>query len=581
MSVRLIPRDYQLETVNSIFRYFQANRTGNPVAGLPTGTGKAFCIAYFLFKALEMYSKQKILVATHVKELVDQNYKEFIEIWPQAPAGVYSAGLKRKDTHQSVIFCGIASIAKNIEAFGRVDLVIVDECHLISLKEDSMYRAVFDALKVINPNLRIIGFTATPWRAGQGRLTEGDGIFTDMCIDLTDMASFNRFVREGYLVPLVSKPTKLLLDVTGVKITAGEYNEKSLDLAVNKDHITFAALQEAQQYAYETGRRSWIIFATSLAHADKIKEMLEYLGVTCRVVHSKMSSTERDNNVADWKAMKFTAIINMGVLTTGVNHPALDLIVMLRPTMSSVLWVQMLGRGTRPLFVREGYDLTTIQGRLDSIAASAKQYCLVMDFAGNIKRLGPVNDPVIPRKKGASKGEVPIKECDACGMYNHISAKWCGGTPFKTNEGCGAEFVFRVQLKQEASTEAVVREDDLPVIETFPVMQTTASVHRKEGKPDSLKVTYYCFTKKFTKYILIEHPGFGRRKAEMWWSERTNLTLPITTAEAMEIFTELSVPTHIQVWTNAPYPEIMKECFMGEFANSVPGNELAKNDIPF
>src|SRR5439155_5126133 len=148
----------------------------------------------------------------------------------------------------------------------------------------------------------------------------------------------------------------------------------------------------------------------------------------------------------------------------------------LRPTMSSKLWVQMLGRGTRPLFIKEGYDLTTIQGRLASIAASPKQNVLVMDFAGNIKRCGPINDPIVPKKKGASKGEAPIKICDSCGMYNHISARFCGGEPYSTVMGCGAEFVFQVKLTKQASTQEVIR-TEAPVIETYRVEQITCGVN--------------------------------------------------------------------------------------------------------
>lgn len=572
----LTPRDYQLEAHKSIWNYFRDFPQGNPCVGLPTGTGKAFQIAYFCWDALRIYPRTKILVATHVKELVDQNYAEFLEQWPEAPAGIYSAGLGRKDTHQNVIFCGIASIAKNIEAFGRVDLMLVDECHLISLKEDSMYLKVIKLLRERNPCLRIVGFTATPWRQGQGRLTEGGGIFTDMCIDLTDMHSFNRFVREGYLVPLVSKETSLLLDTSGVKLLGGEFNEKQLDLAVNKDHITFAALQETVQHIHE--RRSWLVFATSLDHADKIRQMLEYLNVSCRVVHSKMSKGERDRNIADWKALKFTAIINMGVLTTGINHPALDLIVMLRPTMSSVLWVQMLGRGTRPLFVQDGYDLTTTAGRLASIAASSKQNCRVLDFAGNIKRLGPVNDPVIPRKKGSPTGEVPVKICPVCDAYNHISARYCGGEPFKNNEGCGEEFIFRVQLKQEASTQAVMRPTDAPIVEVFAVTTMTALLHEKPNKPPMVRISYYCMGTKWMVFLMIEQDDFFRRKAEAWWRRRTMLPLPKTSAEALKMIPDFDIPTHVRVWTNAAFPTVMDECFMGEFANNIPLND---DDIPF
>lgn len=566
----LVLRDYQAYAIKSVFEYFKT-KTGNPVIGLPTGTGKSLVIADFIRQALAMYAKQKILIATHVKELVEQSYEELLGVWPQAPCGIYSAGLGRKDTIQSVIFCGIASIAKNITVFGRVDLIIIDECHLVSLNDESMYLKVIAALKKMNPYLKVIGLTATPWRQGQGLLTNGGGLFTDICFNATDMASFNWFIREGYLVPLVSKQTQTILDVSGVHLKMGEYDSKELDLAVNKDEITYAALQEAITYAHD--RRSWLVFATSLEHAAKICQMLQYLGVSSRVVHSKMAKKERDTNIADWKALKYTAIVNMGVLTTGINHPALDLIIMLRPTMSTVLWIQMLGRGTRPLFA-QGYDITTRDGRLAAIAASEKQNCRVLDFSGNIKRLGPINDPVIPRKKGEKKGEAPVKICDNCGSYNHISARHCGGQPYKTEEGCGAEFHFQVKIKRAASSEEIIRTEE-PVVEVFKVDHVTCSVHRRKDRPDSIRVQYYCGYQKFTEFVLPEHIGFGRRKASQWWSKRTEIELPETTEEAIALFDKLDVPTHIRVWLNkTPYPEILMETFDGAFEKKIIGDEI-------
>lgn len=566
----LIPRDYQEEGYRCLLQYFYDHTVGNPVVAMPTGTGKAFSIALFLHRIFAMHANQKVLVVTHVKELIDQNFKEFLELWPQAPAGIYSAGLKRKDTQQRIIFCGIASIIKNIAAFGRVDLVIIDECHLISQNDESMYLRAFAALKAVNPNLRIIGFTATPWRQGQGRITD-DGIFTDICFDVTDLKSFNRFIKEGYLAPLIPKRTETVLDVTGVHKQGGEFNLKELQLAVDKDHITFAALQEAVVMGHE--RHCWLVFGSGIAHVEKIVQMLKYLGISARCVHSKMPDGERDQNIEDWKHGKFVAIVNNGVLTTGLNHKPIDFIIMLRPTHSVVLWVQMLGRGTRP------YDyLTEPKEYLRTAFPYTKLNCLVADFAENTKRLGPINDPVTPRKRGEKTGEVPIKICDACGMYNHISARFCGGKSkddpeYQLHEGCGIPFEFKTLMKQGASTEELIKPDVELIVETFKVDTITFGIHHKVGKPDSIKVTYYCGLKKFNEFVLVEHEGFGRRVANTWWRERTHLPLPATTAEAMALTDKLEVATHIKVHTNAQYPKIIKHSFTGSFEKKIIGDE--------
>jgi len=567
----LVPRDYQDEAVNCLFDYFAKtpDLDRHPVVAMPTGTGKSVVIAAFLERALRMYARQKILVATHVKELIEQNYLEFMGIWPTAPAGIYSAGLKRKDLHSNITFCGIASINKAIADFGRVDLMIIDECHLLSQNDESMYQKVIAKLKEVNPYLRVIGLTATPWRAGQGKITD-DGIFTDIPFDVTSMAAFNRFIKEGYLVPLVPKSTETILDVTGVHLQGGEFNQKELQLAVDKDEITFAALKEAVLHGY--GREHWLVFGSGIQHVLKITQMLNYLGISARCVHSKMTDKERDDNIADWKAGKFKAMVNNGILTTGVNFKAIDLIVMLRPTQSTVLWVQMLGRGTRPLYA-DGFDLTTTQGRLDAIEHSEKQNCLVMDFAQNSKRLGPINDPVLPRKKGGAKGDVPIKICDGCGMYNHISARYCGGEPFKSPAGCGMEFTFKVLLKMNASSEELIK-NDMPVVEVLKVDTITFKIHNKPGKPPSLWVTYFCGVHRYNQWVLFEHEGFGRRKAREWWEERTSLPFPESTDAAAKLFDQLLAPTHIKVWLNKPHPEILQVSFTGGFQTAINGNEI-------
>jgi DNA repair protein RadD len=200
---------------------------------------------------------------------------------------------------------------------------------------------------------------------------------------------------------------------------------------------------------------------------------------------------------------------------------------------------------------------------------------MVLDFAFNIRKLGPINDPVIPRKKGESKGEVPIKTCDGCGTYNHISARYCGGEPYPTNQGCGAEFQFKVQLQRAAATDALIKDDGNPVVESFAVERVTMKEHRKAGKPPSIMVTYYCGLQKFNDFIFPELPGWGRRKSEAWWAKRINAPMPATTVECLMMSDQLEVPTHIRVWVNKmPYPQIMAETFIGAWEQKTSGTEV-------
>ena len=534
------PRSYQIEAVMSVPAYF-AEKSGNPVIAMPTGTGKSVVIAMLMQYVFYTWPGQRVMILTHVKELIEQNHQKLMGLWPAAPAGVYSSGLNRKDTGRAITFAGIGSVAKKAAVFGHIDLVLIDEAHMVSPSDETLYQKFLADLKKVNPNIKVIGLTATPWRLGQGRITS-DGIFTDVCFDITNMAAFNRLVAEGYLAQLVPRQTKLLLDIDGVHMRGGELIASELQTAVDKSEVTYSALKEACEAGHD--RKHWLAFASGVEHAIHIADMLNDMGVPAIAIHSKMGDAARDQAILDFKSGKYRCAVNNNVLTTGFDFPAIDLIIMLRPTASTVLWVQMLGRGTRPY---EG-----------------KANCLVLDFAGNTRRLGPINDPVIPRKKGdKAGGEAPVKLCGACGTYNHASVRHCAY--------CGQEFTFAVKINHAASSEQVMK-GDAPIVESFKVNHMTFSRHEKLGRPPMLKVTYYCGLRSFSEYVCIQHEGFAQRKARIWWKERApvNMGFPETTEAALTVANHLSAPTHVRIWVNKQYPEILAYCFDGSAFGAQP-----------
>lgn len=541
----MILRDYQEFGVSALFRYFEENETGNPIIAMPTGTGKSLVIAGFLQEVFHRYAGQRVMCLTHVKELIQQNYGKLRSLWPSAPAGVYSAGLGRKEFYAPIVFAGIASAINCPEDFGRVDLVLIDECHLVSPKEGTMYQELIAALKVRNPFLRVIGLTATHYRLGQGALTEDGGLFTDVPVDMTTFDAFNWFLDEGYLCPLVPRPTKTELKVDGVKIQQGEYNLKQLQLAVDRTELTTQALTEACELA--SSRKSWLVFASGIEHMEHCCAILNDMGIAATFIHSKISGEERDKRLADYLAGRYQAMVNNGILTTGFDHPGLDCIIMLRPTMSPGLWVQMLGRGTRAVYA-EGFDLTTASGRLEAIAASDKRNCLVLDFAGNTRRLGPINDPVLPRKKGAKKGTAPVKICEGCGCYCHASVRVC--------PNCQYVFPLRAGFKATASTDELIRRNAMPEIVSVNIDRITYKEHKKPGGVSSLKVSYHCGLRVFHEWVCLEHMGYALHRAHDWWREHSSTRPPESVADALKRIGELRQPRAVRVWINRQYPEV-------------------------
>lgn len=536
-------RFYQQECVDSIFEYFNEN-SGNPLCCLPTGTGKSVIIAAFIKAVIESYQYEKIIMLTHVGELVKQNFEKLESLCPTVSSGIHCSELKRKDSRNQIIYGTIQSVAATLKSkgniFGHFSLMLVDEAHMIDDKETSMYNFAISMFKEVNPNLKVIGFTATPYRMRSGRLNEG-GLFTDICYDITQTDKFNKLIELGFLARLIPKPTKLKLDLSEVKMRMGDYNQTQVDGLVDNYETTYAAIQELLYYGDDY--KSWLIFANSIKHAEHINEVLNANGILSDVSHSKMGNSHNKEVIDRFKSGELRALVNKDKLTTGFDHPNIDLIAVFRPTMSVGLWVQMLGRGTRPI---EGKD-----------------HCLVLDFAGNTERLGPINNPVIPEKREKGDGSCPVKICPSCNTYQHTSVRQC--------ELCGFDFPFNFENKLENRSSNLKLIDDgikePDVIEEFNIDNVYYEKHEKRRRngtlisPPSLKVTYVCGDKSFNEWVCLENSGYAGDKAKKWWFERNLEKAPVSVDAAIDKTYSLRKPKKLFVKTNSKYPEVKNYVF--------------------
>jgi DNA repair protein RadD len=536
-------RYYQREAISSIAQYLYKTPAGfHPLVAMPTGTGKSLVITGFIYEFLMMYPNLRFLCLTHVKELVKQNAATMRNHWEYAPIGIYSAGLKQRDTALPIIFGGVASVVKNIHAFGWRDFIIIDEAHLVSDDEGAMYAQIIAEVLKVNPACRVIGLTATAFRSKSGELAGNGGIFTDVCFDITTPEWFNRLIAEGYLSPLIARPTKTQFDMSGVKTIGDDYAKGEAERAVDKDEITRQCLIETCDYG--ENRRKWLIFTQGVNHAEHVNDMLNSFGVSSVVVHSRMDSKERDKRLTSHRTGAVRCIVNFGVLTTGYDDPEIDLISMMRSTKSPGLWVQMLGRGTRPS------------------PMTGKNNCLCLDFGNNTPRLGQINDPVVPKnkKKGTGgAGMAPIKICSNCGNYCHSSVRFC--------EWCANEFLQQVKLTAVAGDAPLISIEGghLPIIETYTVQRTWFSkTERVNGKTPYLKCVYYVENSlvPFTERVLLEHDGMAKHIAHDWWRKRHSSQPPETVNDALQYIDKLKPPQRIKVWVNKlyngkPTPEVV------------------------
>jgi DNA repair protein RadD len=415
---------------------------------------------------------------THVKELIEQNAEKMRQHWPGAPMGIYSASIGRKDLGEPITFAGIQSVRTKAHQLGHIDLVIIDECHLVNHKDEGGYRTLLEQLKAINPALRVVGLTATPYRLGHGLITDKPALFDA----LIEPISIEELVFKGYLSTLRSKVTKAKLDVTGVHKRGGEFIESELQAAVDTDDQNQKVVGEVVALAGD--RKAWLFFCAGVNHAQHVAEVLRQQGVAAECVTGETPKKERERMIGDFKAGKLKALTNANVLTTGFDYPDIDLIAMLRPTMSASLYVQMAGRGMR--------------------VKSHTDHCLVLDFAGVVATHGPITAVQPPKKGGDGNGEAPVKVCDNCGELCAISASVCPAcdTPFPAPEP--------KKLK--------LHNDDIMGLEGRDLDVTSWTWRRhisKASGKEMLAVTYYggLSDPAVTEYLAVTHDGYAGQTA--------------------------------------------------------------------
>lgn len=550
-------RNYQDIGATKIIKWFKNNPRKNCLALFITGTGKSIILSEVIRRILFENPRKKFLVLTSTKELVDQDEQAMLSLWKTAPTGVFCAGLKRKEVAQ-VTFATIGSIAKKVDLFGSIDYVIIDEVQNCSHNENTQYRRLLNELWQVNEDMQVLGITATAYRMSGGSLLD-DHIFHGVAIDATTFESFDWFWRQNYISKIVSKRTVTQLDVSSVKMRHGEFIEHDLQEAVDKEEITRAALSEAVEYGKD--RYAWIVFGTGIDHCQHICDMLNNeFNVSARVVHSKMSDAERDANIADFKAGKYTACVNNIVLLTGFDKRDIDMIIDLQPTNSTSRHLQKYGRSLR-IAPKEGMPLDTIEERAAAIAAGKKPNgALILDYSNNCYRNGSVNDPIIPTKKGKKGGGTPpVKTCPVCGTISHPSVRYC--------PDCDYQFPFEVKITQKASTldvvataprTKIVHNDDKTWMDVHDV---SYKKHFSKAGKYSLKITYHCGYNSYNEYKPVEG-SYGLFVS--WWYKRCNGYAPKTLDEALLYVSQLAKPTKILVGKNGKYDNVSSHEFPDE-----------------
>lgn len=388
-------RPYQQEAVNATLKHFREDKAPAVIV-LPTGAGKSLVIA-----ELARLARGRVLVLAHVRELVEQNHAKYISFGLEA--GIYSAGLNRKDQDQKVIFGSIQSIARAEDSFFEsFSLLVIDECHRVSVEGETQYFQVISKLQKSNPGLCVLGLTATPYRLGLGWIyqynvplktmqTTEERFFRKCIYDL----SISYMIKNGFLTPPVRIDSPVACyDFSSLKLNGMSYVTAQVEsLLKDQKRITPLIIKNIIEMSEE--RHGVMLFTSSVNHAIEIMKCLPPF-VSALVV-GDTEDKDRDEIIEAFKERKLKYLVNVSVLTTGFDAPHVDVIAILRPTESVSLYQQIIGRGLR--------------------LSPGKKDCLILDYTGQDHDL---YSPEIDEDKPSSESVIVDVICPQCGITNNF-----------------------------------------------------------------------------------------------------------------------------------------------------------------
>lgn len=332
-------RPYQSESINLSVNFLNSNSNENALVILPTGSGKSVVIAKIL-EPLE----GKTIVLQPSKEILEQNYEKFSNY---GKASIYSAsaGEKRID---KVTFCTIGSVINKKHLFKGLQNILIDECHLVN-SEAGMYMEFIKSF----PNAKVLGLTATPYRlettSTGPQLTfltrSTPRIFDKVLYYVQNDVLFN----AGYLAELeyynfdVIDRSKLQVNSSGTDFTQTSLRRyyKSIDMPsrIVKNALTILSK-----------RKNLLIFCSLIEEAVDVQKRIP----GSAILTGETKKEERERILSKFKNGSIKCLINVGVLTTGFDYPALEAVLMARSTMSLSLYYQIVGRVMRIFTYADG-----------------------------------------------------------------------------------------------------------------------------------------------------------------------------------------------------------------------------------
>jgi DNA repair protein RadD len=542
----MIPRWYQTAANDAAWHYL-ATQPGNPLVVLPTGAGKSLVIAMLAKQAIEFGAQ--VIVLQHRKELIQQNAEKIRILLPEIPVGIYSAGLNSKQTQQPILCAGIQSVYRQAAQIGERQLIIIDEAHLVSAAEESMYGQFLADVIELNPTARVTGLTATPFRTGEGPICGKKKLFQRICFE----AFTGDLIKEGFLCEITNKPSEQVIDTSSLKLRGGEFVESDLQRIFGGADTVLTACQEIVEKCHD--RKSILVFCSGVLHAENVADFLRTLtGEQTAVITGETLPIERAAYISQFRSGELRWLVNCDVLCVGFDAPCIDAIAILRATMSPGLFAQMVGRGLRK--------------------HESKTNALILDFGNNIERHGSLDDRNYGRARGSKPGSAQPQERNGRGR-ECLNCKLDVPAGEPECPECGFRFPGRHQANADTDSQLT---GEVPP-ETWLVESCKWGTHYKKNDPEApptLRIDYECqpvdvpsgnlTAKHVSEWVCLEHQNFARVKACLWWEQHSLSEVPETIAEAIDLLDRgaCRMPSKITTVKDGKYTRIKSVEFVDE-----------------
>ena len=548
-------RPYQDAAISATYAFMRARKTENPCIEIPTAGGKTPIMARICQDIVTKWNGT-VLILAHRRELLEQTAEKIHLVAPELSplVGIYSAGLRKREVGKPITIAQIQSVYKRACELGTFSVVLVDEVHSIPEEGEGMYLRFLADARVVNPRLRVIGLTATPYRMRTGMICKPGNILNAISYSI----SVKDLIDQGFISKLTTKGSRTEIDTSGLHIRAGEFIDQEAAALMDTDALVNAACSEIAERTADGN--SVLIFSTGVAHGQHIAAVLEAKNIgTVASVFEGTTSEARVQTIADFKARKIKYLINCEVFTVGFDATGIDCVALVRPTCSPGLYYQMVGRGFR---LHEG-----------------KSDCLVLDFGGNVKRHGPIDAiRVVEKDASDTPGVAPMKQCPECQEIIYASVMKC--------PACGYVFPAAPTHDAKASDEEIL--SGVVTKRTLPVQNIFYNVHRKlvVGAIPTMRVTYVHpgDNDDTCEWMCFEHDGYALEKARTWWKYRTALPVPATCAEAVRVATSgaLREPTAITIKTvsGEPFARITAHKFPDALGPDDPDSPAPAAAVP-